>query len=66
MLYLAEFKQMLLNIDRGDWPEYIKKAFLNNKILNNLYKTIINLLLSELYQEYCLVLQTISYNLKVL
>ena len=49
MLYLAEFKQMLFNTDRGDWPEYIKKAFLDNKILNNLYKTIIALLLSELY-----------------
>ena len=56
MLYLAEFKQILLNTDKNNWSEHIKKAFLNNKILNNLYKTIIALLLSELYQKYYLVL----------
>ena len=49
MLYLAEFKQTLFNIDKDNWPEHIKKAFLNNKILNNFYKTIVTLLLSELY-----------------
>ena len=66
MLYLAEFKQTLFNTDGDDWPEHIKKAFLNNKILNNLYKAIVTLLLSESYQEYCLILQTISHNLKAL
>ena len=49
MLYLAEFKQILFNINKNNWPKYIKKAFLDNKILNNLYKAIIALLLSELY-----------------
>ena len=49
MLYLTEFKKTLLDTDRDNQPEYIKKAFLDNKILNNLYKAIITLLLLNIY-----------------
>ena len=49
MSYLTEFERILLNTDKGQWLEYIKKAFLNNKISNDLYKTIVALLLLKLY-----------------
>ena len=64
--YLAEFERTLLDADGGDWPEHVKKAFLDNGISNDLHKAMVASSLPDTYQEYCSVLQTVSYNLEAL
>jgi hypothetical protein len=39
--HLTDFDCTLLDAGGGDWPEYIKKAFLSNSLSSELYKALV-------------------------
>ena len=64
MRHLTIFKQTLLKARDLKWDDTIKKTFLSNSLDVMLTQALIATLISVSYNEYIILLQQISYNLK--
>ncbi len=62
--HLTTFEQTLLKAKGLKWDDTVKKTFLNNSLNVMLTWVLIATLISVLYDEYIILLQQVSYNLK--
>ncbi len=64
MRHLTIFEQTLLKAKGLKWDDTVKKTFLSNSLDVMLTQALIATLISALYDEYIILLQQVSYNLK--
>jgi hypothetical protein len=64
--YLAEFEKTVLDAGGAMWDDTVKRTFLANGLSDELHQAIVATPLPTTYNDYCLLLHSVSQNLEAL